>query len=62
MQAKNYDKAIADAAKKLCEFYFLSDSVIIGYDDFRAGFILGISTVFGVAPQQVDDDIKNFTE
>lgn len=60
MQAKNYEKAISDAKKKLNDIYYLyGDCNNEAYKMIERGFIMGIATVFGVEPQNVKACIFN---
>lgn len=53
MQAKNYEKAVSDAAIKLNEISYLYGDSIEIYDAIERGFVLGIATAFGVDPHSV---------
>ena len=59
-EAKEYEQVVIDAAIKLNEIYYLfGENPDEKYDTFRKGFIMAISTAYGVEPISVSMEIDN---
>ena len=62
-EAKNYDDFIIEAANKLNEVYYLFGAEPDEkYDMFRKGFIMAVSTAYGLEPISVSMEIDNVEE
>lgn len=62
-EAKNYDDFIVEAANKLNDVYYLfGEKPDEKYDTFRKGFIMAISTAYGLDPISVSMEIYNVEE